>query len=165
MDMVRSLGVVLLIAAGLLYLHRAPAASSRVVRVIDPLNDVRAFQRAVPTAVVPGFLPATWRPTSSNYTAAPPRLRIGYVTPIEQYAEFDAQAGPPGTFVADLTAHGRDVGSVQAGGRTWREVRGSGGSLSLVWSGPELTVVLGSFRDSAPIEELTVLAESLTPRG
>ena len=165
MDMVRSLSIVLLIAAALLYLHRAPPSDVKRIRVVDPASDIRAFAGAVPGAPLPGFLPAGWRPTSTSLTRTPTRLRIGYVTPVEQYAEYDAQAGDPGTFVADVTAHAAPAGSLTVGGRVWQQLRGRGGALSFVLSTPTVTVVLGSLRDSASVEELTVLAQSLVSRG
>ncbi len=167
MDMVRSLGIVLLIAAGLLYLHRPPPSDARRIRVVDPAGDIAVFRSAAAsaaaTALVPGPLPAGWRPTSSTYKVTPTGLRIGYVTPLNQYAEYDAQVDPPGSFVADITARAPAVGTVTVAGRSWRETRGSDGALSLVTHVPGVTVVVGSFRDSATIGELTVLVESLVP--
>lgn len=165
MDMVRSLGIVLLIAAALLYLHRPPPDAARRIRVIDPVDDVRAFHNAVPAAALPEALPAGWRPTSSTYTAGPDYLRIGYITPGAQYAEYVAEVSPPATFVRDATGGGQLIGSVLAGGRSWQELRAGQGTLSLVRADSGLTIVLGGVRDSAALPELQALAAGLVPPG
>jgi hypothetical protein len=163
MDMVRSLGIVLAIASALLYLHRPPPGTGQRIRVVNPAEDIRGLSLAVPTAFVPASLPAGWRATSTHVGGTPVRLRIGYVTPRNEYAEYDAQGGPAGSFVDEITGHAVMVGTVQAGGRDWQELRGPRGALSLVGETPEVTVVLGGLRDSASLEELRALAEGLTP--
>lgn len=164
-DMVRSLGLVLAGVLVIWWLAQPPDTDEQRIRVVDPAPALSAFAADVPQAPVPGFLPAQWRPTSASLTGDPTALRVGYVTPSERYAEYAASTGPQEDVVAELAGTGaRRLDPVQAAGVTWEQYEDEDGSLSLVRTYGQATVVLGSKRASAPLAELRTLAESLTTR-
>ena len=162
-DMLRSLGVVLVLVVLMWFFAQPPDSDEQRVRVIDPSADVAAFTADVPNAPVPAGLPQSWRPTSSTVT--PDALRIGYVTPDDEYAEYSASTAPAAEFAAEAT--GRRASRLEArtiAGQTWEQYRDRDGSLSLVRSYGPVTVVVGTSRASSTLAELEVLAESLAAR-
>ena len=162
-DMLRSLGVVLVLVVGMWFLAQPPDSDEQQVRVVDPAPDVAAFTADVPTAPVPDDLPSSWRPTSSTLTSG--GLRIGYVTPDDQYAEYAASTGPAPQFVRDTTgAKATRLGAREIAGQSWESYRDPDGSLSLVRSYGPVVVVVGSSRANSSLAELEVLAGSLTTR-
>ena len=161
-DMVRSLGVVLLMVVGVWYLAQPPSSDVAEIRVIDPSGDYAALVADVPAAPVPEGLPEQWRATSATLEREPASLRVGYVTPEERYAEYAASAGPRDEHVETLVGEGaRELAPVQVDGETWEQYADGDGSLSLVRSYGAVTVVVGSSRASASLAELEALAESL----
>ena len=164
-DMVRSLGLVLVGVLAIWFLAQPPDSDEQRIRVVDPAPAYSAFAADVPQVPVPGFLPAQWRPTSASVTSSPTALRVGYVTPSEQYAEYSASTGPREDFVEEFTgSDARRLDEVQVAGGTWEQYEDEDGSLSLVRSYGSATVVLGSKRASASLAELRTLAESLATR-
>jgi hypothetical protein len=164
-DMVRSLGLVLLVVVPIWFFAQPPDRDEAELRVVDPAADISAFTADVPAAPVPGTLPAQWRPTSSAYEGQPTGLRIGYVTPGEQYAEYAASTGPREDFVDDITGdRAEQLDPVVVRGQTWEQYRDQDGSLSLVRSYGDATVVVGTLRATASLDELRVLLGSLTTR-
>ena len=165
-DMVRSLGIVLVIVVVVWFFAQASPSDKKPERVIDPMDDVRSFTQLVPTAPVPGLLPARWRSTVSAYDPSPDRLRVGYLTPGNHYTEYDAVSGPSAAsaaFVADLTDNGLAGRSGDVSGRPGVLYRDAKGRESLVRTVGQVTVVVGSLRSNAPLAELTALAASLRP--
>ncbi len=160
-DMVRSLGLVLIGVVVVWYFAQPPASDVRALRVVDPSADIRAFSAEVPAAPVPGALPDRWRPTSSVRTQGP-MIRVGYVTPADQYAEYAASTEPAATFLPALIGRAERLGQVDVGGATWEQYRDADGSLSLAREYGAVTVVVGSTRSTARLEELRVLAGALT---
>ena len=160
-DMVRSLGLVLVGVVIVWYFAQPPAADEQALRTVDPTGDIRAFSADVPGAPVPGALPERWRPTSSARTPGP-MLRVGYVTPADQYAEYAASTEPAATFLPALVGRAERLGEVDVGGATWEQYRDGDGSLSLTREYGPVTVVVGSTRSTARLEELRVLAAALT---
>lgn len=156
-DMVRSLGLVLAAVVMIWFFAQPPASDQEEIRVVDPAGELSAFAAAQPGSPVPRSLPEQWRATSS--TLAPGSVRVGYVTPSEQYAEYAASSAPQA--LADLTGAGRRLASVDVAGTAWEQYQDSDGSLSLVRSYGSVTVVLGTLRSTADLTELTVLARSL----
>lgn len=165
-DMVRSLSLVLLGVVVVWWFAQAPASDESELRVVDPSGDVAAFTSDVPEAPVPTGLPEQWRPTSSTRTGASV-LRVGYVTPTGQYAEYAAATDADG-FVRDITGvetdGGRQLEPVDVDGVAWEQYRDGDGSLSLVRSVGPVTVVAGTTRATAPQEELVALVRSLAVR-
>ena len=159
-DMVRSLGLVLGIVVVVFFLAQPPHSDAKKIRVVDPTSDVQAFTAAPPAAAVPHTLPRGWRSTVTTYDPDLGVLRVGWVTPKGQYAEYAATAKPSSTFLPDITDRAETAGTVEIGGVTWQSYRQDKG-LSLVRTYGSSTVVLGTLRDTASIEELRVLAASL----
>ena len=164
-DMVRSLGLVLLLVVALWFFAQPPDSDEAAIRVVDPAPDVAAWTSAVPDAPVLAPLPDGWRPTSSRLGRAPDRLSIGHVTPADQYAEFAASTGPVAEFVAESTGKARRTGSVDVRGTAWESYEDDDGSVSLVRTFDGVTVVVGTLRATASLEELSVLAAAVRPRG
>lgn len=160
-DMVRSLGVVMVLVLVVFWLAQPPDSDKAAIRVIDPAGEIRSFTAVVATAPVPGTLPAAWRPTVARFDAQPDRLRIGYNTPGNQYAEYFASTGRAAEFLVEATGQGVASGTVDIAGSTWQQVRDDDGSLSIYRTAGGLTVVLGSLRSTASLDELRVLAGSL----
>ena len=156
-DMVRSLGLVLLIVGAVFFFAQPPHSDAKKIRVIDPSSDVQAFSTAVPGAAVPRALPTGWRSTVSVYDPDTGVLRIGWVTPKGEYAEYAAVAHPSATFVSDIVGSPQSTGPVDIGGVTWQGYR-QDKATSLVRAYGTSTVVLGTLRDTASLGELRVLA-------
>ena len=164
-DMIRSLGLVLLIIVPMWWLAQSPQAEERVRRV-DPATEVLSFTRALPLAPVPGPMPQEWVPTVASYTAGPDRLRVGYVISTggnERYAEFNAVGGGGQVVVDELTGGRPAEGSVDVNGEPWSSYRDAEGRLSLVRQLGPATVVVGGPRSTATPEELRLLAASVVP--
>jgi hypothetical protein len=107
-------------------------------------------------------MPVAWRSTVSTYDPQIRQLRIGWVTPAGNYAEYAATTHATPAFVTDITAQAPQVGTVDVGGVTWREYR-KDRAISLVREYGVTTVVLGTLRDTATLDELRVLAGRLAP--
>ena len=160
--MLRSLGVVMVLVVLMWFLAQPPDDDEQALRTVDPSTDVAAFTADVPSAPVPTGLPEQWRSTSSTLTAG--SLRIGWVTPDGEYAEYAASTRPAEEFLPELTGAKADRGDpVQVDGQTWDQYREADGSVSLVRSYGETLVVVGSKRATADVAELEVLAGSLRP--
>jgi hypothetical protein len=165
LDMVRSLGLVILIIVPVWYLAQPPGAEQSGVREVDPSPDIAAFTADAPEAPVPGDLPDRWRPNNTMYEGGASSLRIGYVTPQDQYAEYyAAQAGGEAFVRTAVGAGAEQLDPVTVDGVRWERYRDEDGSLSLVRSYGDTTVVVGTVRATASLEELEVLLRSLSPR-
>lgn len=161
-DMVRSLVLVLLAVGAVWFFAKPPSSEETGLRLIDPTGDIAAFAAAVPAAPVPGVLPAQWRPTSATRSSGPLSLRVGYVTPNEQYAEYAASTGPAAFFMAAITGDGERLDPVDIAGAAWEQYLDEDGSLSLTHAFGPVTVVVGTTRGTASLDELGVLVRSLT---
>ena len=160
-DMIRSLGLVLAIVLVVFFLARAPERDEQAIRVVDPSGDVQAFASAAPGSAVPRAMPDGWKPTVSEYERDG-LLRVGWVTPKGEYAEYAAHPRPGETFLTDITDEAPRVGTVDIGGVTWTQYQ-KDEAISLVRSYGTTLVVLGTLRDTASLEELRVLAGRLAP--
>ena len=158
-DMVRSLGLVLAIVLVIVFFAHPRSKDEQGVRVIDPSNQLRQFSAQAPTVPVPGALPG-WRSTVADYDSRTSTLRLGWVTPKSEYAEYAASTAPPEGFVQEFTGADTAAGSVEIDGVRWAEYRDDD-AISLVRTVGGATLVLGTKRDSASLEELRVLAGSL----
>ena len=157
-DMIRSMGLILLIVIPVWFLAQPPDSDEAEIRVVDPSADVASYQREVPGVPVPGALPPQWRPTSSN--PEPGALRIGYVTPSTQYAEYASSTAGP-TFLSDITGQGSPVGTVDVGGAVWQDYRDADDHQTLVREAAGATVIVGGLRETASDEELRTLAAAV----
>ncbi len=162
-DMVRSLGLVVLVIVPVWFLAKAPASDEAAIRTVDPTGPISSFATDVPRAPVPGDLPEGWRATSATYSGGDRTLRVGYVTPQEQYAEYAASTGPSQEFVESVVGVGAEPAEpVDVDGVTWEQFVEADGSRSLVGSYGAATVVVGTLRATATLQELRVLLDSLT---
>jgi hypothetical protein len=164
-DMVRSLGLVVLVILPVWFFAKAPAQDEAEIRVVDPTAAIAAFSADVPEAPVPDRLPEAWRPTSATYSGADGTLRVGYVTPAEEYAEYAASTQVPEDFIATIVGDkAESAAPVTVDGVQWQSFVGPDGARSYVGSYGEATVVVGTQRATADEAELAVLLGSLTAR-
>lgn len=162
-DMVRSLGLVVLVIIPVWFLAKAPASDEAEIRVVDPTGPISAFATDVPAAPVPGQLPERWRATSATYAGGDRTLRVGWVTPEEQYAEYAASTGPRQEFVESLVGEETEAAEpVVVDGVEWEQRVEADGSRSLVGAFGSTTVVVGTQRATASLAELRVLLGSLS---
>lgn len=157
--MIRSLGLVMLIVVPVWFLAQPPKSDEQSLRVVDPSFDVRSFTSAAPGVPVPGALPAGWRATNS--TLEPGALRIGWVTPTGQYAEYDASTRPAAEFLPGTTGNGSRVGTFEVGRVSWQQFSDADGHTSLVREVGGGSVVVGGLRETTTLEELRVLAAAV----
>lgn len=158
-DMVRSLGLVLVIVVVVFFLAQPPESDERAVRVVDPTGDVRSFAQTHPGVPVPTVTPTGWRATVTD--SGRDQLRVGWVTPAGTYVEYAASTAPPEEFVRDLTGAAPQVGRVDVAGTAWAE-HSEGSSTSLVLSAGGATVIVGTLRANASVADLRLLAGALT---
>ena len=164
-DMVRSLGLVILVVVPVWFLAQAPESDEVPLREVDPTQAIAAFAADVPAAPVPGDLPEGWRATSATYDGAQPALRVGWVTPQGEYAEYAASTLPREEFLDSMAGEQVEpLPPVTVDGVTWEQVRDADGSRSLTRTYGSTTVVVGTRRASAGPEELAVLLGSLASR-
>lgn len=162
LDMVRSLGLVILVIVPVWFLAQAPESDEAELREVDPSRAISAFTRDAPGVPVPGDLPDGWRATSATYGGAP-SLRVGWVTPEQEYAEYAAGTGAPDELVRGLVgAEAEQLEPVTVDGGAWERYREADGSLSYARTYDGVTVVVGTLRATADAEELAVLLRSLT---
>jgi hypothetical protein len=164
-DMVRSLGLVILVVVPVWFLAQAPDSDEVPLREVDPAQAISAFAADVPAAPVPGDLPEGWRATSATYDGAQTTLRVGWVTPQGEYAEYAASSSPQEGFLEAVA--GEQVESlppVIVDGVPWQQLQEPDGSRSLTRSYGSTTVVVGTRRATAGPEELAVLLGSLATR-
>lgn len=159
-DMVRSLGLVMLLVLVVFFFARPPSSDAKKIRVVDPTSDVQAFAAKAPGGALPRTMPSTWRSTVSSFDPDTNELRIGWVTPAGHYAEYAAVTHAPPVFVTDITGQAPRTGTVDIDGVTWQEYR-KDKAISLVREYGATTVVLGTLRDTASLDELRVLAGRL----
>lgn len=162
-DMIRSLGLVMLVVVAVWFLAKPPASDERRgVRVIDPAPQTQSWTTAVPGAPVVGELPEGWRPTVAAYDPAPDRLRVGHVTPEGRYAEFAASTQTRDDFLPEITGAQGSSDTVEVDGEQWELHVEDEVSRSLVRTFDGVTVVVGTLRATASLDELTVLAASVS---
>ena len=158
-DMIRSMGIIMIIVIPIWFLAQPPSSDSKALRVVDPGPDITAFSQAAPGAPVPVGLPSTWRATSS--TLDPGALRIGWVTPSGEYAEYDASTSPAAAFLPDATGSASQVGTFTVGPVTWQQYSDRDGHTSLVLERSGATVVVGGVRETTTLDELGQLAAAV----
>ena len=158
--MVRSLGIVMLVVVAVWFLAQPPHSAEKKIRVVDPASDVQAFSAAAPGGAVPRTMPPGWQVTVSDYDSVAQVLRVGWVTPAGHYAEYAATPHPTQRFLGDITGEAPESDPVDIAGNTWKQYR-KDKAISLVHLYGTTTVVLGTLRDTATLDELRVLAGRL----
>ena len=160
-DMVRSLGLVMIIVIVVFFFAQPPHSDAKKIRVLDPTSDVQAFASAAPAVAAPHHPPAGWRSTVSTYDPDTQQLRVGWVTAKGHYAEYAAAVRSTPSFVQDLTGQAPRGAAVDVGGTPWQEFH-KDKAISLVRDIGTSTVILGTLRDTATLDELRALAGSLS---
>lgn len=156
-DMVRSLGVVMILVVALWFFGQASPSDSHRVRPVNPTQELADFARSAPGVPLPRTVPAGFVPNVS--VLSPAGLRVGFVIGTDHFAEYAASR--EASFVADQTGRGASVGTVDVAGEPWQHLR-SAGHDSLVKAFGAVSVVVGGVRDTATVGELTALARSLS---
>ena len=159
-DMVRSLGLILLVVVPLWFLAQPGPDAEQRVRLVDQAPDRAAWQAQADPAPLPSP-PADWRPTVSQYTASPLGLRLGWLTPDDQYVEFAATTAGGGPYVDDITGEAEEQGSAPLGGQTWRRFAEPDGSVSYVREAGGVTLVVGTRRTTATEDDVAALAATV----
>ena len=156
MDMVRSMGLVLL-AVGIvgLLVWRPTTASVRVVDV-DMTHDLASRQAGVDLAV-PGSsagLQATsvrWEPTEAS--GAAPVWHVGYVMDGDRYLQISQSTAGGAAYLAEQTANGQPEGAVAIAGREWQRYETSQ-RRSLVYSTGVWTTIVSGTADWSRLEQV-----------
>lgn len=162
LDMIRSMGVVMLIVVPLWFLAQPPDSAEQEVREVDQSVDVQAWQAATDAAPAPVGLPEGWRPTVSRLSAD--GLTLGWLVPSGGYAELASTTGPAEPFVEELVGEqARRDGEVDVDGTSWQRWVDADGSVSLVRTQDGVTTVAGTRRESATDAEVLALARSVRP--
>lgn len=161
-DMIRSLGLLMIVVVAVWFFAQPPESDEKAgVREIDPAPQAQQWTTAVPGAPLPEDLPDGWRPTAAYYDPAPDRLRIPHVTPSDTYAEFAASTAPAQEFVPEITGADGSTETVDVDGEPWELWVQDDGSRSLVRAFDDVTVVVGTLRATASLEDLTTFAGSV----
>jgi hypothetical protein len=167
LDMVRSLGVMLVVVAltlifvpGLLH----PSKSQRFAPV-GYADYVAGFQQVTGLrALVPTGLATPWYANSAtlHHSGKEAHLHIGWVTPTNDYAALEESNGATKTFIRGVIgARGLQVTSqVQVAGATWARSVSDSGEQSLTRTTLGVTIVITG---SASVVQQERLAATLTP--
>jgi Protein of unknown function (DUF4245) len=163
------LGVAVLVLAGLLrtctFAPGAPEVDRASVPRIDAPAELRAASYAVPFPVRVPTLPADWIPQSSDVVvlgapgdpAAGRAVRVGYLTPENQFARLLQSSGDEAALVVSEGGNPQATGTVGAGGRTWVTHEGRRGEALWV---ADVDGVRLAVTGSADAARLTQLAEA-----
>lgn len=128
MDMVRSLGLIaVIVAVTLIFVPGLIHPSQKdKVQPLDYTNYLEGFHSLTKlTAVTPAPVPSGWHANSASLTG-PPRaehLRIGFVTPDQQYVGLVQSIGTPAVVIRTLLGGSAvtPTGSVTINGTSWDE--------------------------------------------
>jgi Protein of unknown function (DUF4245) len=165
LDMVRSLGLILVVVAvtllfvpGLVH----PSKSDRFP-AFDYSDDVAGFHQVTGlTALAPVSLPSGWKANAGALTgpARAEHLHIGWATPGSKYAGLEESVVPLNRFAVSVLGKGTSIasGTVSIGGVAWQTRTSARGEYSLTRRvGGISVVVTGSATDA----RLRLLAASL----
>jgi hypothetical protein len=165
-DMVRSLGLILVIIVALLFI--GPARSLILpgkdrMPAVDYTGAVTGFNDVAGSdAVVPGGLPSTWRANAANVDniSSAPHLHIGWAVPGSAFAGLDEGTGDANALLASVA--GRDSlrvrGSTTIAGEAWSVRRSDRGETVLARNvNGTFVVITGNATDA----QLRQLAASL----
>lgn len=164
-DMVRSMGILLIVVVIAYLLARAPSSDDTPVRVVPTgAAVVAARQLSGSTVLVADGLPAGWRSTSAyvrpNDGSPVTRLHVGWVTPSEHYAELEQVTGETQTFLDDLVGGTKPTGSITLGGHRYDVYRHDGDTTLARTTADGLVLAVDG---DAPDAELTTLVQALRP--
>ncbi len=165
-DMVRSLGLVLVVVAVLVLITLRPPGEE--VRVVDYAQTLRLAGAGAPFPPADAVgLPEGWRATSAYFdppqrtgSAGVVRWHIGWLTPRDEYAAVEQGNGDAAALLEEQLGQAQPAGASTVGGQAWQRNTGTNGRRALTLaSGDVLTVVHGT----ADWGELEQLAAALRP--
>lgn len=163
-DLLRSLLPLTLLILLVVWLY-SPNDSSEV-SAVDPSPQLAYAATVADFDVLAARgLPSGWRSTSAAVTPSTPEgphtVRVGYVTPDEEFAQVVQSDRPREDLLADVLGEGvLTDGPVDVGGTVWEGLRTADGEAALVRAeGTSFVVVTGS----APVAVLDDLAGALQP--
>jgi hypothetical protein len=159
-DMVRSLGLILLVVVPMWFLAQPGPDAAQPVRLVDQASDRTAWTSTADPAPLPEP-PSDWRATVTQYSGSPVALRLGWLTTDDQYVEFAATTAGGTEYVDDLTGDAEEQGSARLGGATWRRFAEPDGSVSYVRETGGVTVVVGTRRTTATEDDVAALAATV----
>jgi hypothetical protein len=174
LDMVRSLGLIaVIVAVTLIFVPGLVHPSKKdKIQPLDYSNYLEGFHSLTKlTPLAPNPVPAGWYANSAalNGPSQAEHLRIGFVTPDQQYVGLVQSIGTPATVIRTLLGEGAvtPTGHVTIAGASWDERMSSVHELALthvvaptngsVSSGVITVMITGS----APASELRTLAAAL----
>lgn len=165
--MLRSLAPVVLVCLALVGWVAFRQSGIDPVREIDPSSTVQlAAARAGYPVVAPTGLPEGYRPTSARTDAGaaaagdPVTLEIGYLTPSSEYAGFVVSDDARAEAVTDVLGGVDERGTVDLGGRSWRQGTTDRGETVLWRTADGVTVLVTG---SAGDEELATMSTAVAP--
>jgi hypothetical protein len=157
--LLRALLPTLVVVVFLVWWQRGDA---RPVPTVDPAPEIAYAKRISPTPLpTPGPLPGGWRATSARVDApsgegrSPVTLSIGYLTPVDRFAQLVVSDRPVGRVIQD-SAPGATVDG--AGPADFERYRTARGEPALVSRRGLVTILVTG---DAPIEHLVQLAMSV----
>ena len=166
-DMVRSLGLLIVIIAVLLFIGPArslilPGGKDKMPAV-DYSGDITGFDKvASAPALVPAGLPTNWRANAANVdnTSGSPHLHIGWAVPGTAFAGLDEGTGDSNALLRQVTGSASlpSRGTTTIGGDTWTVRRSSRGETTYTRDvNGVFVIVTGNANDA----QLRLLAASL----
>lgn len=167
-DMVRSLGLMAVIVAAVLFLGARylimPGSAARPAAV-DYSSALQDFPRVAGAPVLrPTSLPSDWRANAARLLspAGATQLHIGWAVPGSRYAGLDEATGPSEALVTSvLGTPGLAVhGTTTIGGAQWQQRTSSLGERAYTRQFGKVTVVVTG---NATDDQLRLLAASLQP--
>jgi hypothetical protein len=162
-DMVRSLGLVLVVVAVMILLTFRLSPRDPL-QVIELGPQIAAARQSAPYGVlVPRGLDDGWRPVSAStrVEGAGTIWRIGWVTPADDFAAFGQSDQPSAAFVDTFASGAAASGEAVIAGQRWARLGGAADEeRSLVRRDGAVTVVVTG---TAGFAELAELAASLAP--
>lgn len=170
LDMVRSMGIVLLLIGAVALITLRPSDGDGV-RVVDYSTVLSSARTAAPYLVLAPDGLDGYRATSVRFTSTEDGTvwHLGFVSPREEYVGLDQTDAALTPFVDDLTEGAVALGgageSVQLGGRAWERLDGGGdqdGELvrGLLMQGDGVTTLVSG---TADWPELEAMAAALSP--
>jgi Protein of unknown function (DUF4245) len=166
-DMVRSLGLMAVIVAAMLFIGARylimPGSAERPPPA-DYSSVVQDFPRAAGAAVLaPTSLPSSWRANAARLTtgsAGVTQLHIGWALPGSRYAGLDEATGSPATLLSAVLGTPRLTvrGTTSIAGAVWQQRVSARGERAYTRQDGRVTVVVTG---DASDEQLRLLAASL----
>jgi Protein of unknown function (DUF4245) len=155
-DMVRSLGLVLVVVAVILLLIWRPKPDA--VKPVDPAPPLAQARQSAPYEVyAPEPAPRRWVPTVARYDPAPPAnvWTLGYVTTSDEYAAVAQTDSDPEALLDEVAPDATQAGESTVNGQIyqrWEDPGQSRRALAAAVTGS--TLVVGGTAGWAELERL-----------